>query len=168
MATKKKKLTPKQQAFCDLYLIGLNAQDAYIQCYKTNNKNTAKSKAHHLLNKEYIKEYIEKRQQEVAKKTEVTIERVVNELAKLGFSNVKDLYTEDGRLLQPHELSRDVASAIQEITIREEIRGDEKVAEIIKYKLADKKGSLDLLMKHLGGYDKDNKQKITEIKIITE
>jgi phage terminase small subunit len=164
----RKKLTPKQQAFCDLYLTGLNAQDAYIKCYKTNNKNTAKSKAHHLLNKEYVKKYIKARQQEVARKTEVTIEKVVNELAKIGFSNIKDLYTEDGRLLQPHELDRDVASVIQEITIREEIRGDEKVAEIIKYKLGDKKGSLDLLMKHLGGYDKDNKQKITEIKIITE
>jgi phage terminase small subunit len=91
---------------------------------------------------------------------------VIAELALIGFSDVGNLFTEDGGLKHISAMTEEVTRTIQEVTSRfERARGsdDGEVAEIVKIKTYDKKGALDSLAKHFGLFEKDNQQSKTEI-----
>ncbi|HWV16504.1 MAG TPA: terminase small subunit [Cellvibrio sp.] len=78
---------------------------------------------------------------------EITEERIMRELGNLGFFNIKKLYSEDGRLLEPHELPDDVAAAVTKIK-ETVIRTDKETGDVVlrrEYEMADKKGALQLL-----------------------
>ena len=80
-------LTEKQKLFCDEYLIDLNATRAYKAAYpRVKNDNTAGASAARLLRNAKIAEYIKERMAERAKRTEVTQDDVVKELATIGFA----------------------------------------------------------------------------------
>ena len=81
-------LTDKQRKFCDEYLIDLNATQAAIRAgYTEKYANTNASK---LLQNTTISQYIGERQKELSRKTEITQERVIRELALIAFSNTAD------------------------------------------------------------------------------
>lgn len=67
-----KKLTPKQKAFADNYLInGFNATQAYKDAgYKWKNENVAKASASQLLANPNVNDYISKRLKRIEKKKE--------------------------------------------------------------------------------------------------
>ena len=83
------------------------------------------------------------------KRTLVTADAVIAELAKIGFSNMQDYVGESFSVQDIQGLTRDQAAAIQEITID----GDK-----IRFKLADKRAALVDIGRHLGIFEKDNKQ----------
>ena len=70
------KLNPKQQKFCDEYLIDMNATQAAIRAGYS--KKTAKEQASRLLTNVHVKEYVSKKQEKLQNKTAITIENVVN------------------------------------------------------------------------------------------
>lgn len=78
---------------------------------------------------------------------EITEELIMRELAKLAFSNVKRLYSESGRLMEPHELPDEVAAAITKVKETVIRRDNDNHEELVRreYEFADKKGSLQLL-----------------------
>jgi phage terminase small subunit len=88
-------------------------------------------------------------------KLDVTAERVIGELARIGFANIQDYLTvgPDG---EPHfdyaRIERDQAAALQEIVIEEfkDGRGEARKVRRIRFKLADKRAALVDLGKHLG------------------
>lgn len=157
------KLTPKQQKFCEEYLIDLNATQAAIRAGYS--EDTAGSMGSENLKKPEIQEYLSQRQNELKTKTGITQERVLNELAKIAFFDMRNAYTVDGSLKSPKEFDDDAAGAISGIDIYEErvsdADSDEKivVGTTKKIKLHDKIRALDALGKHLGIYEKDNRQK---------
>lgn len=80
-------MTDKQKIFADEYLIDLNATRAYKAAYpKVKNDNTAAVSANRLLRNDNVAEYIEERMADRAKRTEVTQDDVVKELATIGFA----------------------------------------------------------------------------------
>jgi len=98
---------------------------------------------------------------------EVTENRILSELAKMGFANAQNYYDSEGNLIPPHKLTPDAAAAITEITTKEfKAGGSDEEGVIIeyKYKINDKKGPLELMGKSLAmftdkkliGEDKDN------------
>ena len=79
-------------------------------------------------------------------KSGVTPEKIIGELAKLGFANMQDFLrvTSDG---DPHfnlsDLTRDQAEALSEVTVEDFMDGrgeDARDVRRIKFKLADKRG----------------------------
>jgi phage terminase small subunit len=95
------------------------------------------------------------------KKAEVTVEKVIAELAKLGFANMLDYIKPqpDGTaILDLSAIDRDKAAAIHEyqvdtVTNYETNEDGERVAATVKrarFKLADKRSALVDLGKHLG------------------
>jgi phage terminase small subunit len=83
-------------------------------------------------------------------KFDLSAERVIGELARIGFANMQDYLTvgPDGELRFDYaRITRDQAAAITEITI-EEFKG--RKVRRIKFKLADKQTALVSLGKHLG------------------
>ena len=145
-------LTPKQARFVDEYLVDLNATQAAIRAGYS--AKTAAAIGSENLKKPEIAAAIAERQAKVAEKAGVTVERIVAELAKLGFANMADYMGvgADGLpALDWSKLTRDQAAALVEVTVDHIARGeDEPTISRVKFKLADKRGALVDLGKHLG------------------
>lgn len=140
------RLTDKQKCFVDQYLIDLNATQAAIRAGYS--KKTAEAQASRLLTKVNIQESIRTRQLKLQEKAELTQEMVVNELKKIGFSDMKKYVTWGPggvTLKDSSELEDEDAACISEVSESKAITGGS-----IKFKLHDKVKSLELLGKHLG------------------
>jgi phage terminase small subunit len=99
-------------------------------------------------------------QQRFAKEN-VTAARVVRELARIAFSDPRDLVDDDtGEFLPIHELSDDAAAAVNriEVEIRSEGHGEDKQVYLLKkVRTHDKMAALSLLARHfkIVGEDSD-------------
>ena len=81
------KLTPKQKLFADEYLIDLNATRAYKAAYKSCKKDeTANVNGSKLLRNTKVAKYIEERMNERSRRTEITQDNVLKELATIAFA----------------------------------------------------------------------------------
>lgn len=151
---KKPKLTVKQELFVCLYLSnGGNASAAARDAGYS--EKSARVVGTENLTKPAIKAAIDARRSIALDKYEVTVERVLEEMAKMAFINMKELYDLDTGLLIPiHLLPDKVAASIIEVTEKSYGKG-EPVFER-KYKVSDKKGMLDLLAKYLKMYSDDD------------
>ena len=81
-------LTEKQKRFADEYLIDLNATQAAIRAKYS--AKTADAAASRMLANVKIAKYIQGRQGKLQRRTEISQDKVLAELAKIGFSNIKD------------------------------------------------------------------------------
>lgn len=150
--SKLKKSGARWQMFAREYVIDLNGTRAAIAAGYS--EKTARAAASRLLTKHNVQGLVEKLTTERAKRLEITADRVLSELAKMAFANMHDYVSvQDGdAYVDLSKLTRDQAAAIQEITVEEytEGRGEEKRdIKRTRFKLADKRGSLELLGKHL-------------------
>ena len=148
-------LTPKQKIFVDEYLVDLNATRAYKAAgYSVKSDNAAGVEGYKLLRNPKIDKYIQQRMKDREKRTEITQDRVLQEYARLGFLDPRKLFNEDGSPKNITDLDDDTAAALAGLDVMEiyEGKGDDRkfVGYLKKYKLADKKGALDSIAKHLG------------------
>ncbi len=149
------KLTAKQSTFVDEYLVDLNATQAAIRAGYS--EKTSYSIGQENLNKPEIQEAIQKAMDERSKRTEITADNVLKEIAKLGFANMDDYMTvtSDGlAYVDLTNLDRNQAAAITELTVerRKEYNSKEDDADTIekvRFKLADKGINLERLGRHL-------------------
>jgi phage terminase small subunit len=93
MNTQIKKLTPKQTVFCDAYVETGNASEAYRRAFDagTMKPETINRKAVELLNNGKITARVEALQADLKSKSDITKERVLMELAKIGFADIDNL-----------------------------------------------------------------------------
>lgn len=165
-------LTPKQAAFVREYLVDLNATQAAIRAGYS--AKTAASIGEENLRKPEIKAAIEAAMAERAKRTEVTADRVVQELAKIGFSDIRRLVQWENVVLdsdaggQVEEEQEDQAHGgalkrARKVTLVQ-LRGSDEIdddaaaavseisqtAQGVKVKLHDKRAALVDLGRHLG------------------
>ena len=82
-------MTPEQERFVHEYLVDVNATQAAIRAGYS--KKTAQEQSSRLLSNVMVSEAIAKGMQALAEKTGVTAEKVIAELALIGFSNMLDL-----------------------------------------------------------------------------
>lgn len=148
-------LTPKQKIFADEYLIDLNATRAYKVAYpKVKKDESARVNGSKLLTNTNVVAYIDERMKEREKRTEITQDRVLQELAKLGFFDIRKLFDDSGKPLDITGLDGETVACIAGLDVMEAYEGagenKEFVGYIRKYKMADKLKALELLGKHLG------------------
>lgn len=138
-------VTEKQKIFADEYLIDLNATRAYKVAYpRVKNDEVAAAAAARLLRNVKVANYIAERMQERQKRTEITQDRVIEELAAIAFARATDfaqIINGNVVLTDTKELSEDQIKAIA--GIKEGKFG-------IELKLNDKEKALELLGRHLG------------------
>ena len=151
-------MTNAQKRFCDEYLVDLNATRAYKVAYSRCKKDeTASVNGSKLLRNTKVQEYISKQQKEIEKRTEVTQDMVIQELAKIAFLDIRKLYTENGQLKNIADIDSDVAGAISSLETLEEYDGygdnREKIGDTKKVKVLDKTKALELLGRHLGMFN---------------
>ena len=160
-------MTDAQKRFCDEYLIDLNATRAYKVAYsKCKKDETANAASSRMLRNVKVQEYIAKKQQEIEERTKVTQDMVVNELARIAFFNIKEIYNPNGTLKSINNIEENTLRAISsvktlqkagamKININMEGKDDEvpidHIAEqTIEFKTNDKVIALELLGKNLG------------------
>jgi len=79
-----KDLTFKQKLFVKHYMTnGYNATQAYLSAYPDSSYDSAKSSSTDLLANPYIKEYLQKEQEEVADALLITKEKLINKLLEI-------------------------------------------------------------------------------------
>lgn len=152
-----KELTPKQARFVDEYLIDLNATQAAIRAGYS--KKTAGVIGDENLKKPYIQEFIRERMKAREKRTEITQDRVLQELARIAFFDIRRLYAEDGSLKRPDQLDDEAAAVLAGVDVVEmaggaQLGGEDGVSHVPmftkKAKVFDKTAALTLAMRHLG------------------
>lgn len=157
-------LTPKQQRFVDEYMIDLNGTQAAIRAGYA--ESGARTEGARLLANANVAAAIAAVQAERAQRTEITADRVLRELARIGFADLRKLLkwtgnqpqmdeaeceeTEDIeitaanfiRLFDSDQLDDDTAAAISEISQTRD--------GSLKVKLHDKQAALVAIGRHLG------------------
>jgi phage terminase small subunit len=141
-------LTPKQSCFVEEYLIDLNGKQAATRAGYS--AKTAEVKASQLLSIAKIRVALGAAMQAQSRNTKVAPDRVLAELAKIGFANMRDYWPKEGEKVDLHRLDEDLTAAVQEITIDETIDPSGVVHRRTRVKLHDKKGALDSLAQYLG------------------
>lgn len=140
------KLTNKQQAFIEEYLIDLNATQASIRAgYSTS---AAKEIGSENLTKPNIKEAIEKRLAERSKRTGINQDRIVLELAKIAFMKMTDIVDPKTGEIRYDATDEDLA-CIESIKVKT-IPTKSGMGTEREVKMASKMKAIELLGKHLG------------------
>lgn len=83
----KSKLTPQMNKFCEEYVVDFNGTKAATRAKYS--EKTARSKASQLLTNVNIQNRIAELLKKQSSKTEVTVERIKKQLAKIGFGGKK-------------------------------------------------------------------------------
>jgi len=146
-------LSPMHERFAHEYVIDLNATQAYIRAgYKARGQSAA-SAAERLLRNVEVQLLISALQRDRLQGMELTQERVLREVARLAFSDIRKAYNADGSMKLPHELDDDTAAAISGIeTLTTSAGSEDSPLSLItkKMKLYDKGAALTLAMRHHG------------------
>ncbi len=142
-------MTPKQKVFVHEYLVDLNATQASIR--SGYSRRTAAKIGEENLRKPDIARAIEAAMAERALRTEITADRVLQEVAKLAFFDIRKAFNPDGTMKRLDQMDGDTAAALAGLEVTEERNAQGEPTGIVrKLKLADKTASLTLLMRHLG------------------
>ena len=138
-------MTEKQTIFANEYLIDLNATRAYRVAYPSVKKDeTAAAAATRMLRNVKVAAYIQERMRERQKRTEITQDRVLQELAAIAFAKATDYAeVENGQVIIKDTVNLDEQQVKAIAGIKEGKYG-------IELKLNDKEKALELLGRHLG------------------
>jgi phage terminase small subunit len=159
-------LTAKQRRLCEEFLLDLNGTKAAERAGYS--KRTANEQAARLLAKVSAQEYIQQLKQERGKRTEITTDRVLQELAAIAFANIDEfakvrmqeqksvIFDEEGN---PHT----EVHLVKVVDVFETDKVDQaKIPALssikqgrdgIEVKIHDKQKALELLGRHLGMFN---------------
>lgn len=151
------RVSPKRARFVQEYLKDLNATQACIRAGYS--PNGARVTGYWLLQQPVVAEAVQKAQARRAETAGITAQRVLDELARIAFSDLRQLFhPETGELLAISALDKDAAAAVSGVEVTREkttqlgdqakgVRVDEA---LVKVKLWDKPKALELLARHMG------------------
>lgn len=152
------KLTDKQEKFCNEYLIDLNATQAAIR--SGYSQKTSNEIGNENLSKPSIQERISELKAIRAESEGITPAEVLRELKNFAYSDITETmnlsFVEIKKL--PIELRRMISSYKKSETSGD---GWEKVTYEIKF--VDKMKAIEMINRHIGFYEEDNKQSKTDV-----
>lgn len=158
-------LTVKQQRFVEEYLIDLNATQAAIRAgYSVKNADKIGPA---LIGKSRIKQAIDKAMAERSRRTGITQDRVLRELAKIAFVNAADVINMDDATIKG-DANREDTAAIASVRVKTIPTEAGEITER-EVKICDKLKALELLGRHLGMFnDKLNVNAEMAVKIVDD
>lgn len=158
-------LTPQQETFATAVAAGLSQAEAYRAAYpksKTWKDESVHSKSCQLAARANVKQRIAALTSAALKKNDVTIERVIRELALIAFGSKRDVmkWGPSGvQLIDSESLTQEQAALVAEVSETTSDSGGS-----IKLKTHDKVKALELLGRHLGAFnDKLNVSGLTVV-----
>lgn len=143
--TKKIKLSKAEERFCQEYIVDLNGTQAYIRAGHKVSASTARVSACRLLTNDNIQARMRELIFDRSKRTEITADKVIKELGRVAFSDMKEYATWDSNrvhLISSDGLTKDQAAAVESVK--------ETRLSGISIKLFNKLSALEMLSKHFG------------------
>lgn len=141
-------LSAKVRRFVDEYLIDLNATQAAIR--SGYSPAAAHNQGSRLTGRPDVQAAISAAQATRSRRTEITADRVVEELARVAFFDLRRVFRPNGTLIPVAELPEDVSAALVSVDLATVAKGEGAVEHIAKIKTADKLRALEALARHLG------------------
>ena len=141
-------MTRRQERFVAEYLVDLNATQAAIRAGYS--RRTANREGTRLLSNAVISEEIARRQDRHLREADLRAQRVLQELQRVAFADIRTFYDSHGSLKSVSELSADSGAqlaGVETLVTRQVVtaRGKQTVHKI---RLWDKLRALELLAKH--------------------
>lgn len=159
-------LTEKQENYCQYFMELGNQSAAYRKAYdaELSNSQTVWSESCRLHADPNVTARILELQKEAYERHRATIDEIVFNLAEMLRFDPAEMYDGLGAFKSIHDMPISVRKMITEQTTFEEFIPDGQGGKVLvgytkKAKTIDKLAAIEKLMKHLGGYEKDNKQK---------
>jgi phage terminase small subunit len=147
-------LTLKQLRFVEEFVVDLNGKQAAIRAGYS--PKTAEVQASRLLSNAKVDAAVKQAMQARSRRTGITADLVLIELAELAFSNVFDFIEvqRDGSVhLNLSRVTRDRAAAVLDVVVTAPAEGSaegEPKVKVTQITLADKLKALEMLARHLG------------------
>jgi phage terminase small subunit len=151
-------LTDLEERFALEYLKDQNGSRAYRVIKPHVTDKTAGAECHKLLKKPEMQAFIAERTKTIATRMELSVERTMQEIARLAYFDPRKLFDADGRPIAINQLDDDTAAAIAGVDVVTVGNADMGFGEIRKLKVADKNAALEKAAKILGLFKKDNEQ----------
>lgn len=162
--TKSRKLTDKHKQFCREYIIDFNATRAYKKVYNCSVK-VAGANGHRLLKNAEIQKTLTHLITKRSIRTETKADDVMIECRRIALADVGEAFNPDGSLKKIKDIPIELRRAISGFEVEEIWAGKGKskkvIGELKKVKFWSKDKNIEVLFKHLGLFEKDNKQKTT-------
>lgn len=138
-------MNDRDKRFCTEYMVDMDAKAAAIRAgFRPSTARNAAAWIHQEHpTKPKLREEIDRLIEKRARRTEITADRVLQELARIAFVNITDVVTPQGGL-KP-DVDRDDSAAVSGVKIKYTAEGTER-----EVKLHDKGFALRLLGMHLG------------------
>ncbi|WP_305972608.1 MULTISPECIES: terminase small subunit [unclassified Mameliella] len=137
----------RHEAFAQARVAGMTIDAAYVEAgYKANRSNAARMNAN-----EHIRQRIRELQDAAAEQAELTAAQVLEEIGQIAFSDVRELFDKDGRLLLVDAMPEKTAKAIQSIKVSSKAAPGSDAGEMVfttEIKFWDKNAALDHLFRH--------------------
>jgi phage terminase small subunit len=161
-ANPKTGLTDKQERFCEEFLKSFNATEAYRTVYRCSQK-AAESGGSRSLRNGKVQRYLSVLRSRVSRKAEVSLERTIQELARVAYSDITELLSFDSEgvtFRDSKTLPKDTTAAIESISSQTTVTrqgSQEETRVTLKAKLHNKMAALSQLMEFHGAKDEFNK-----------
>jgi phage terminase small subunit len=139
-------ITPRQERFCEEYVVDLNATQAAIRAGYA--ESGAAVEASRFLRNPNIRDYIEELQTGRRRVREIRADRILNTLETIAYGDVSVFYGEDGELLPRSEWPEGAHLLVAGIEFQTVEKGEGMVTHIAKIKLVDRLKALNMLAQH--------------------
>ena len=160
-------LNIQQRKFVTEYLKTGNAKQSAIAAGYS--EKTAEVTGSRLLRNVKVKAALVKPIEKAIEKTQLTAERIIQEMCRVAFLDIRKLFDENGQLRPVTELDDDTAAAIMGIDIDEifDGRGNnrKKIGYSRKVRTVSKMDALSKLLDHLKPKDDDQKKDVFNLTI---
>lgn len=144
-------IPPKRRRFALEFLKDLNATQAALRAGYS--PKTANEQGCQLLANINVQLLIQQAMDARSQRTEITVDRVLQEVARLAFADLRALYDEHGKLKPITQLDDDTAATVAGFEVLRRLEpgpnGEPLPLEVVKLKTWDKTANLTLLMRHL-------------------
>jgi phage terminase small subunit len=161
-----RKISLHQSIIDEYFVNGFNGYKA-VQSLKGNSIVAAKSMFNTIIKDKNNQEYIQRKRNQLKRKTEVRNENILRELINWSYVDITDfigLTKEDIKKL-PDDVRRCIQSFKVTKRTYKDRGGQERTDEVIEVKLIDKTKAIEMINKHIGFYELDNKQKASKINL---
>ncbi len=165
MKTTGARKTELDEAIIDEYFVnGFRGYKA-VQTIRGNSVEAAKGMFNVIMKDARNKDYIQKKRLSLRRKTEVENENILRELLNWAYVDISDFIglTKDEIKSLPPEVKRCIQSFKTTKRTYKDRGGQERTDEIIEIKLIDKTKAMEMINKHVGFYELDNRQKKPKI-----
>lgn len=155
------KVTIKQEAFCQAYIKLGDKSAAYREAYawEKMKPTSVNRKAFEVFENVNVRARIEVLRSELKKRNNLTIDDIVSTLGDMLRFDIAELYDSNGVLKNIHSIPKKARMMIAQLDSDQIKFKGQSIGTTKKVKILDKLSVVEKLMKHLGGFEQDNKQK---------